>query len=234
MQSRDGTKASLECNEQVTKLTVEQQKRVEDNLGLVGYVMNHMGIRHKYDDDACEDLFQSGVIGLMRAAVKYNPSIGEFSTYAFAWIRQGIQRGELTCRGIIIVPAHAEYKVHEKFWRHPVSLFKPIRDGMREYKLCDILDAEDFGLDDAVYRMDLVQEMHDLRHIMKTKLTAREREIISQSILEEKTYEQIGKEFNLTRERIRQIREKGLRRLSVYFKRKEKKQAKSKTRSLLK
>ena len=39
------------------------------------------------------DLFQDGVIGLLRAVDKYDPEIGfRFSTYAVYWIRQAIQR----------------------------------------------------------------------------------------------------------------------------------------------
>jgi RNA polymerase sigma factor (sigma-70 family) len=38
------------------------------------------------------DLFQAGVIGLMRATEKYEPGRGAFSTYAHWWIRSGIGR----------------------------------------------------------------------------------------------------------------------------------------------
>lgn len=68
------------------KLTSEQQKKVEENMGLVGKVIqdkvngaNRLGI-YSYDD-----LFQIGCIGLCKAAATNN-GIAKFSTYAYRLI----------------------------------------------------------------------------------------------------------------------------------------------------
>lgn len=63
---------------------------VEQNTGLVGFVLRR---RHTPDNE-WDDSFQDGLIGLMRAAQKFDPARGyQFSTYAMAWIRQAVQRG---------------------------------------------------------------------------------------------------------------------------------------------
>ncbi len=58
-------------------------------------------------DLSLDDLFQEGVMGLMRAADKYDHTLGyKFSTYATWWIRQSITRS-LADRGTTIrLPVH--------------------------------------------------------------------------------------------------------------------------------
>ena len=72
-------------------LTVEQQRIVEENLGLVRAVLSRCvsspgstGI-YSYDD-----LFQIGCIALCEAVIEYQPGRAVFSTYAFVAIRNRI------------------------------------------------------------------------------------------------------------------------------------------------
>ena len=58
-----------------------------ENLALVPFFMNRMHLFGEWDD-----LEQAGRIGLMRAADKYEPGLGKFSTYAAAWIKNAIRR----------------------------------------------------------------------------------------------------------------------------------------------
>ncbi|MBR4984985.1 MAG: sigma-70 family RNA polymerase sigma factor [Proteobacteria bacterium] len=53
-----------------------------------------------------EDLFQDGCIGLIRAAMAYQPEIGPFSTYAYYWIRQSISRAICETDALIRIPVH--------------------------------------------------------------------------------------------------------------------------------
>ncbi|MGW7280999.1 sigma-70 family RNA polymerase sigma factor [Streptomyces sp. NPDC054844] len=54
-----------------------------------------------------EDLFQHGVLGLMRAARKFDPAKGfKFSTYATWWIRQSISRAIADEGAVIRIPVH--------------------------------------------------------------------------------------------------------------------------------
>lgn len=67
-----------------------RNRMVEANLRLVHLV----AVRYKGRADMA-DMLQSGAIGLTRAAEKFDPERGyKFSTYAYFWIRQAIQRGE--------------------------------------------------------------------------------------------------------------------------------------------
>ena len=63
---------------------------VEANLGLVRKIAYEYSKKSSADYD---DLFQEGVIGLIRAAEKFDPKMGNaFSTYAVYWIKQKMQR----------------------------------------------------------------------------------------------------------------------------------------------
>jgi len=72
------------------------QKLVRHNLKLIPTVARR-AMRNKYGKNFggsyTEDVFQCGVVGLMRAAQKFDPTRGyAFSTYAVGWIYQAMQR----------------------------------------------------------------------------------------------------------------------------------------------
>lgn len=70
-------------------LTDEEREMVDANRGLVYAALGRMRLGALNTDDAA----QAGMIGLMRAAQKFDPSREvEFSTYADYWIRQAIVR----------------------------------------------------------------------------------------------------------------------------------------------
>ena len=70
----------------IAPLTDEQQKLVEENLGLV-----HAEVKHYWTHEAYEDFRTAGYVGLMRAAAKFDPSKGKFSSYAWRWIDGAIK-----------------------------------------------------------------------------------------------------------------------------------------------
>lgn len=76
-------------------LTEEHRRRVEQNTGLVGFVLRGQEAEPDYDDR-----FQDGLFGLMRAAQKFEPERGlRFSTYAVQWIRAALQQGRANFEG---------------------------------------------------------------------------------------------------------------------------------------
>lgn len=92
-----------------------KQKFVLCNLKLVRQIA--LGYRKTYSSVEIEDLFQMGVIGLIRATEKWDPSREfMFSTYATWWIRQSLTRNATDFGSLIRIPVHMKeriYKVEE-------------------------------------------------------------------------------------------------------------------------
>ena len=61
---------------------------VKEHTGLVHYFGAMYKQKYRLDDDERNDLIQEGMLGLFRAADKYDPERGvKFTTYACWWIR---------------------------------------------------------------------------------------------------------------------------------------------------
>ena len=168
------------------------------------------------------DLIQEGNLGLMKAAEKFEPERGfKFSTYATWWIRQSITRllhkngREPTVEEIAVALDMEPDKVREllQLSQEPISLETPVGEE-EDAHLEDFIQDEDAGVPvDEAGRQLLRRE---LLHVLKS-LTPREERVITLRFgLEDgraRTLEELGKEFNVTRERVRQIEAKALRKL---------------------
>ena len=87
-----------------------KQKFVMCNLKLVRQIA--LGYRKTYPNVEIEDLFQMGVIGLIRATEKWDPSREfMFSTYATWWIRQSVTRNATDFGSLIRIPVHMKEKI---------------------------------------------------------------------------------------------------------------------------
>lgn len=79
---------------------------IERNIGLV---LSCAGKMSWQSPDGIEDVFQEGVLGLMRAIATYEPKRNlAFSTYAMWWIKQRIMRHWADTRNLIRVPVWAQ------------------------------------------------------------------------------------------------------------------------------
>ena len=189
------------------------------------------------------DLINEGNLGLIKAAEKFDETRGfKFISYAVWWIRQSILQALAEQARIVRLPLNQVgslnkiSKAFSKFeqenerladeleipvdkisdtlkvsGRH-ISVDAPFVEG-EDNSLLDVLVNDDSPMADrALVNESLAREID---RALST-LTEREKEIIQMFFgigQQEMTLEEIGDKFGLTRERVRQIKEKAIRRL---------------------
>ena len=210
--------------------------------------------RYFGNDLAFEDLVQAGMIGMLKAAEKFNIEYGySFSTYAMWWIRQAILR-EVYDHGFTIrIPVHmmetigkinaAEGKLRTKSLTdreriediaklldmsveyvdyclvvqntllNAASLDTPIKEE-GDTVLLDMIPANSsLSVEDQVAAKALGEILNE---VLGT-ITEKERKILELRFGlkdgRKRTLEDVGKEFGVTRERIRQLEVKALKKL---------------------
>lgn len=235
------------------------EKMVESNLRFV------ITIAKEYQGRGLplEDLIAEGNVGLVRAATRYDETVGvKFTTYAVWWIRQGILSALAEKARMVRLPVNKikhlcrleriASGLKQELGREPlteevarvaemqpkqvqdlldasrwhVSLDSPLEEGPDTSLLEIIEDKEAESPEHVVMRRAMVEE---IRSALET-LSPREAQILKMYFGingdDPMTLEQIGNQFSLTKERVRQIRDKALsalkhpsrmRRIKVYL-----------------
>ncbi|MFF0450625.1 sigma-70 family RNA polymerase sigma factor [Streptomyces sp. NPDC004609] len=187
-----------------------------------------------------DDLAQHGILGLLRAAVKFDPAMGnKFSTYATWWIRQSITRAIADEGAVIRIPVHMHETMRKVGLaeRQLQSQGRPAR-AADVAVACDLsvhrveevrrlsrrTDSLDRVVGDGAHLGDLVALAHPLpsteqlvmgtlqhdylQHVLDT-LGEREARIVQRRTgfdgEDPATLEELGREFGVTRERVRQL-----------------------------
>jgi RNA polymerase sigma factor (sigma-70 family) len=92
------------------------------------------------DDD---DLVQDGVVGVLRAALRYDPGRGPFLPWARLWVRQAMQQTVAESSRPLRLPTHVLWDIHElKEQRERLT-----RELGREPRAMELADALGWGLD---------------------------------------------------------------------------------------
>ncbi|WP_053633063.1 MULTISPECIES: sigma-70 family RNA polymerase sigma factor [unclassified Streptomyces] len=206
---------------------------------------HNIALRHGGQGLDHEDLFQHGAIGLLKAALKFDPTKGyKFSTYATWWIRQSISRAVADEGAVIRIPVHFHEQVRKvaaaerrlqsegRPWSAAhvavacdltVQRVEEIRKVSRRTDSLDRVIGEGVHLGDLVAlerplpsaeHLALEAIRHDHLLSLLTRFDARDARILLRRTGldggDKSTLEDLGKEFGVTRERIRQLEVKAL------------------------
>jgi RNA polymerase primary sigma factor len=211
-------------------ITEEETKEIQKEL-LEGNLRFVITVSKQYQNQGLDlpDLIAEGNLGLMKAIENFDWSKRlRFISYAVWWVRQSILQSLNENARTIRLPVNVVQELHkakkelekagvdlpEKFINLPytVNLDSPLNE--EGDTLLDVLNNPNADLADA--NLSTEQTLKDKLLSMLDVLDEREKIIIQDYFGlsgSTRTLEDIGNDFDLTKERVRQIKEKALRKL---------------------
>lgn len=190
-------------------------KLVEANLKFVVTVAR----QYKGKGVAMEDLVSEGNIGLMKAAAKFDASKGvRFVNYAVVHIRLAIEKAIDQQGGLYQVPKDVKQDLARQ-QSIPLSVDAPL--GHRtNMSLLSVLVNKDAPLADECVHSEAIEDA--IEYALGT-LDDRERRVVNAFFgidQEHETMAEIAEDMDLKRERVRQIRDKSVRKLRKAYRNK--------------
>jgi RNA polymerase primary sigma factor len=211
-------------------ITEEETKEIQKEL-LEGNLRFVITVSKQYQNQGLDlpDLIAEGNLGLMKAIEHFDWSKQlRFISYAVWWVRQSILQSLNENARTIRLPVNVVQELHkakkeldksgvelpEKFINLPytVNLDSPLNE--EGDTLLDVLNNPNADLADA--NLSTEQTLKEKLLSMLDALDEREKIIIQDYFGlsgSTRTLEDIGNDFDLTKERVRQIKEKALRKL---------------------
>jgi len=155
--------------------------------------------KYQYPDTLeIKDLWQAAEMSLLKVKEKYDPNKGKLSSYAYIAIERAIRRTIKKAKGKI----------------QTISLDKNLGEG--NFTLHDVMEDKRSSHNQLIENLQNSELKTALQKLL-SELAPRDAEIVSKRFgLKDgcpKTLEEIAKEYKITRERIRQIEAKALRKL---------------------
>jgi RNA polymerase primary sigma factor len=211
-------------------LTEKQRKEIEQEL-LIGNLRFVITVAKQYQNQGLDfpDLIAEGNLGLLKAIRNFDWSKNlRFISYAVWWVKQSILQSLNDNARTIRLPVNVVQELHkakkevdnnggklsDKFSSLPSIIDLDMNINEDGDTLIDMIPNVDADAPDAAFNTkDILKEK--LISILNV-LDERERSIIEDYFGlsgTPRTLEDIGTDFNLTKERVRQIKEKALRRL---------------------
>ena len=190
-------------------------KLVEANLRFVVTIAR----QYKGQGLSMEDLVSEGNLGLMKAAGRFDATKGvRFVNYAVVHVRQAIEKAIEQQTGLYKVPKDVKDEITARQQSMPLSVDAPL--GHRaNLSLISVLMNRDALLADERIHSEAIE---DAVEFALGSLDARESRVVNAFYgigQEHETMAEIAEDMDLKRERVRQIRDKAIRKLRKAYKR---------------
>ena len=190
-------------------------KLVEANLRFVVTIAR----QYKGQGLSMEDLVSEGNLGLMKAAGRFDATKGvRFVNYAVVHVRQAIEKAIEQQTGLYKVPKDVKDEITARQQSMPLSVDAPL--GHRaNLSLLSVLVNRDAPLADERIHFEAIE---DAVEFALGSLDARESRVVNAFYgigQEHETMAEIAEDMDLKRERVRQIRDKAIRKLRKAYKR---------------
>ena len=141
--------------------------------------------QHNLKDNDVNDWYGTCAIGLCKAALIYDKTIGKFATLAYACMKSEV------CN--VFLKEGRRIKT--------VSLDSPLSEG------CTYYDIITNNIDNEPL-MDKKYEIHNSINMAFNKLSKRHQEIVSMVVDDYKSMAEVSRQYNLSKQRIHQIMKK--------------------------